>query len=89
MSELLDVSHMSYMIGYLCEAPVLRDGRVAVVQRAGHAAHRHPAGAVGGDARRLRSGRAAARPSTAALAARPEPATMHISVRYTDTTPNT
>lgn len=47
------------------------------MQRAGHAAHRHPAGAVRGDARRLRSGRAAARPSTAALAARPEPATIH------------
>lgn len=45
------------------------------MQRAGHAAHRHPAGAVGGHARRLWSGRAAARPPTAALACRPEPAT--------------
>lgn len=44
------------------------------MQRAGHAAHRHPAGAVRRDARRLWSGRAAARPSTAALAARREPA---------------
>lgn len=61
---------------YLCKAPVLGDRRVAVVQRAGDAADRHPAGDVGGHARRLRSGRAAARPSAAALAARPEPETM-------------
>lgn len=61
---------------HLCEAPVLSDGCVAVVQRAGHAANRHAAGAVGRDARRLRCGRAAARPSTGALAARPEPATI-------------
>lgn len=59
---------------YLCKAPILGDGRVAVVQRAGHAAHRHAAGAVRRDARRLRSGRAP-RARAAALAARPEPAT--------------
>lgn len=78
---------------YLCETPVFRDGRVPVVQRAGHAAHRHPAGAVGGHARRLWSGRAAARPPAATLAARPEPATritfnMHTlliaSIQYLD-----
>lgn len=72
---------------YLCETPVFRDGRVPVVQRAGHAAYRHPAGAVGGHARRLWSGRAAARPPSATLAARPEPATrmmfnMHTSINW-------
>lgn len=69
-------------VRHLCKAPVLGDGRVPVVQRAWHPADGHPASAVGGHARRLRSGRAAAGAPAAALAARPEPArqnTLHYS----------